>query len=448
MKRVLVANRGEIALRAIKACRRVGLEAVAVYSTADRASAHVFAADEAICIGPPASRDSYLQGGALIDVALGAGCDAIYPGYGFLSEDPEFVSQCEKAGLIFVGPGADIIRKMGDKAVARATVSKLGVRVVPGSEHAYRNAEEARKEAVRIGFPLLVKASAGGGGRGMRVVRSDAEFVSEFGRASSEAESAFGNGELYLERFFDRVKHIEVQVMGDKYGNVCHLWERDCSVQRRHQKIVEESPSPILEVTERERICDAALTIAKGIGYVNAGTVEFIVDMETREFFFIEMNTRIQVEHPVTEMLTDTDLVAEQLRIAAGETLAIQTPGAVSDRHCIEWRICAEDPDNGFMPCPGRVEGLNRVEDADVRFDSHVYPDYRISHYYDSMIGKLIVRGTSRQDAINKSQYMLTALGIKGVATNVPFHLRLLGDNDFLSGTVDTRWVDRMMEQS
>lgn len=442
MKRVLIANRGEIALRAIKACRSLGIEAVSVYSTADAASPHVFAADQSICIGPHSAAESYLNQTALIQTALASGCDAVYPGYGFLAENADFAEACSQAGLIFVGPDAEAIRSMGDKAVARKTVQRLGVPVVPGSPGVVETLDVARPIAEEIGYPLLIKASAGGGGRGMRVVRDPADFDGLFKQAHAEAEAAFGNGELYLERFFDRVRHIEIQVFGDAHGNSTHLWERDCSVQRRHQKLIEEAPSPALDTETRLQMAQAAVTIVDGIGYCNAGTIEFIYDVERAEFFFIEMNTRIQVEHPVTEMLTGTDLVAEQLRVAAGEPLSLPQPDKLPTGSVIEWRICAEDPEADFVPRPGRITLMERPDGPEVRFDTHVYPDYQIPPFYDSMIGKLIVCGKDRAAALEASAHALKSLRIEGVPTTIPFHVEVLNHPAFRDGGVHTRWVE------
>lgn len=444
MKRVLIANRGEIAVRAIHACRKEGLESVAVYSEADAASPHVFAADEAVCIGPPAAQQSYLMTAFILEVARGKECDAIYPGYGFLSENAEFADACHRQGVTFVGPSANSIRTMGSKAVARQTVEKLGVPVVPGSEAAFTNVTAAREVADEVGFPLLIKASAGGGGRGMRVARSMRDFDRLFVQANAEAEAAFGNGELYLERFFDQVRHIEIQVFGDRHGNSRHLWERDCSVQRRHQKLIEEAPSPALDPPTRERMAESALAIVDGIGYENAGTVEFIYDIESGEFFFIEMNTRIQVEHPVTEMLTGTDLVREQLRVAAGERLSLPQALSLPSGSFIEWRICAEDPCRNFAPTPGRIRHLQRPDGPSVRFDTHVYTGYQIPPFYDSMIGKLIVCGKDRNEALANSEHALRALIIEGVASTVPFHLDVLRHEDFAEGNIHTRWVEEI----
>jgi acetyl-CoA carboxylase, biotin carboxylase subunit len=442
MKRVLIANRGEIALRATRACRKNGLESVAVYSTADAASPHVFAADTAVCIGQESPRDSYLSEAGLLETAVATGCDAVYPGYGFLAESATFAEACQRRGLTFVGPSAEAIRTMGDKAMARKTAQRLGVPVVPGSPGAFTELEAARPVAEEIGFPVLIKASAGGGGRGMRVAHSLEEFDRLFLQAHAEAEAAFGNSELYLECFFDRVRHIEIQVFGDRHGNSRHLWERDCSVQRRHQKLIEEAPSPVLDATTRKEMAEAAMAIVDGIGYENAGTVEFIYDMDKGEFFFIEMNTRIQVEHPVTEMLTGTDLVSEQLWVASGKRLRLPRPKRLPHGSFIEWRICAENPDCNFAPTPGRINKLERPDGPDVRFDSHVYPGYEIPPFYDSMIGKLIVGGDNRKEALTNSEQALRALVIEGVSTTVPFYLEVLRHKAFIDGEIWTRWIE------
>ncbi|MFI5014094.1 MAG: acetyl/propionyl/methylcrotonyl-CoA carboxylase subunit alpha [Hyphomicrobiales bacterium] len=441
MRRVLVANRGEIALRAIRACRRLGLETVAVYSTADSNSAHVFAADKAVCIGPPVASVSYLNGAALVQTAISLKCDAVYPGYGFLSEKSEFAAGCAEAGLTFVGPDAETIARMGDKVAARRFAADLGVPVVPGSQCGFTVAVEAKAAALELGFPLLLKASGGGGGRGMRIATSEAEFLSLFEQATSEARAAFGQPEIYLERFFPEVRHIEIQVFGDTHGNHVHLWERDCSVQRRHQKLLEETPSPALDEAARGAMAEAALALVRALGYVNAGTVEFIYDTASGRFFFIEMNTRIQVEHPVTEAVTGLDLVAEQLRVAAGEPLSFgpRPPRGLS---AIEFRINAEDADHGFRPSPGTLSRWRPPRGRCIRLDSHVYEGYAIPPYYDSMLAKLIVTGADRTEAIASAHSALARFEATGVATTVPFHRRLLESGEFKRAEVHTAWVE------
>jgi acetyl-CoA carboxylase biotin carboxylase subunit len=439
---VLVANRGEIALRIIRACRRAGLRTVAVYSEADHNSPHIWAADRAVRIGPaPASR-SYLLQDVLLQVALATDCDAIHPGYGFLSERAEFAAKCEAERLTFIGPSAEVIALMGDKAEARRTAARLGVPIVPGSEEAFDDPDVARAVADRIGYPILLKALAGGGGRGMRVVADPQSFTAQFAQASGEAQAAFGHGGIYLERFVPEVRHIEVQVFGDRHGHVMHLWERDCSVQRRHQKLVEESPSPALDPETRAAICAAAEKLAAGIGYVGAGTVEFIYDAATRAFYFIEMNTRIQVEHPVTEALTGIDLVAEQLRVANGDSLSFDGKDIEVRGHAIEFRINAEDPGRGFTPSPGTLSDWHPPQMPRVRLDSHVYRGYRVPPYYDSLLGKLIVHGDDRTDAMARAASALGAFRANGLATTLPFHRRLIVHPDFTGGKVHTRWVE------
>lgn len=448
MKRVLIANRGEIALRAARACRGLGLETVAVYSSADANSPHLWAADRPVCIGPPPPKASYLKGDALIEVAQGLRCDAIYPGYGFLSEKSDFAAACENAGLTFVGPSAETIALMGDKVAARRTAASLGVPVVPGSEGGFVIAAEAEGAAREIGFPLLLKASGGGGGRGMRIASGPEDFISRFEQATAEAEAAFGHPEIYLERFFTEVRHIEIQVFGDRYGQCVQLWERDCSVQRRHQKLIEEAPSPVLKPQVRRDMADAALTLVRALRYQNAGTIEFIYDVASERFFFIEMNTRIQVEHPVTEMLTGTDLVREQFRVAAGERLSFSTPPPPDGRSAIEFRINAEDARQGFRPAPGTLTAWRPASGPGLRLDSHVYEGYRISPFYDSMLGKLIVTARSRSEAIDAARSALHRFEVAGVPTTIPFHRDLVSRPEFRRGEVHTRWVENQLFQT
>jgi acetyl-CoA carboxylase, biotin carboxylase subunit len=445
LKRVLIANRGEIALRAVRACHKLRLEAVAVYSDADRTSAHVRAADRAICIGPAPSSQSYLNAAALITAALGSSCDALYPGYGFLAEKSNFAAESRAAGLTFVGPGADVIAMMGDKVAARRTATKFGIPVVPGSENAYREADEAAALANDIGYPLLLKAAGGGGGRGMRIVQEAKDFASAFAQASAEAAAAFAQPEIYLERYFPRVRHIEIQIFGDAHGNAIHLWERDCSIQRRYQKLVEEAPSPVLDADDRRQMAEAAVTLVRELRYEGAGTVEFLYDLESGGWFFIEMNTRIQVEHPVTEEIFGVDLVAEQLKVAAGERLSIAQPAQPSGRSAIEFRINAEDPSAGFRPCPGVVSQWRPPEGPGLRFDSHVYEGYSVPPFYDSLLGKLIVKASSRGEALAAAQAALDRFAVAGIATTIPFHRKLLSERAFRDGSADTRWVEREM---
>ena len=447
IRSVLIANRGEIALRAVRAARSLGLEAVAVYSDADAASPHVWAANRAFRIGPGPSSKSYLNVPGLLHLAKAAGCDAVYPGYGFLSERAEFAAACAEENLVFVGPTPDVIRTMGDKSEAKATAVRLGVPVVPGSSGAFTDARAAEAESGKIGFPLLLKARAGGGGRGMRIAETPDGFAGLFEQAAREAEAAFGDGAIYLERFFPAVRHIEVQVFGDCHGTVRAIGERDCTIQRRHQKLVEEGPSPALSPAQRARILAAAEALAKGVGYLGAGTVEFIFDSGSGESFFIEMNTRIQVEHPVTEMLIGHDLVVEQFRVARGEPLAAAIPPEGTRGHAIEFRINAEDWRNGFRPAPGTLRRWRPPVGPGIRMDSFVHDGAVIPPFYDSMLGKLIVHGESREAALARAREAMACFEIEGPATTLDFHRRLIDDADFRSGAVHTRWVENVFLQ-
>ncbi len=447
MRRVLIANRGEIALRALRTCRRLGLESVSVYSSADGNCPHRWAADHAVCIGPPPPKASYLNAAALLEVAAACRCDAVYPGYGFLAEDASFAARCAEAGLNFIGPSAEVIAQMGDKVAARRTAAALGIAVVPGSNEGFTAAADAAARATEIGFPLLLKASAGGGGRGMRIVAEAGCFAQLFAQASAEAAAAFGRPDLYLERFFPEIRHIEIQVFGDRHGNYAELGERDCSVQRRHQKLVEEAPSPVLDKATRRAMADAALTLVRALNYVNAGTVEFIYEVDSARFFFIEMNTRIQVEHPVTEMVTGNDLVAEQFRVAAGERLAL-APAGDDGPTAIEFRINAEDAEHDFRPSPGMLKRWRPPNGRDIRLDSHVYENYVVPPYYDSLLGKLIVTGRDRSAAIETAASALDRFDVSGVATTVKFHAELVRRPEFARAEIHTRWVeDRLRTQ-
>ncbi len=441
MQKVLIANRGEIALRVIRACRKAWLSTVAVYSEPDANSPHIWAADEAVCIGPAPPLRSYLNSDAILHVAKASGCDAIHPGYGFLAENAAFATACEDNGVTFIGPSAASIHTMGDKAEARRAAMRLGVPVVPGSEDSFTDAAAAADAVREVGFPVLLKARAGGGGRGMRVVEDAASFEGLFQQATAEAAAAFGDGGVYLERYFSKVRHIEVQVLGDGKGNAVHLWERDCSTQRRHQRLGEEALSPVLDDATRKEICDAAVMLTRGIDYRGAGTVEFLYDPADKGFYFIEMNTRIQVEHPVTEMLTGVDLVGEQLRIADGQGLPFDAPPPPVG-HTIEFRINAEDPVQGFAPSPGRIERWRPPSGAGIRLDSHVYPGYQVPTFYDSLLGKLIVQGEDRADALAKARIVLSRFTVEGVKTTIPFHLDLLDDPEFQAGNIHTGWVE------
>ena len=443
MKRVLIANRGEIAARILRACRAADLEAVAVYSTADRDAPHLARADRAVCIGPPPAAQSYLLADALLAAALGTGCDAIHPGYGFMAENAGFARRCAEHELTFIGPSPEAIELMGDKIAGRAAAIASDVPVVPGSDVSITDADAAKRQADDIGYPLLLKASAGGGGRGMRVVNEPSELASRLVAAGAEAKAAFSDSRIYMERYFPRVHHVEVQVFGDRHGNHVHLGERDCSTQRRHQKLVEESPSPVLPPALRDEICDAAVRLARGVGYENAGTVEFIYDPAAERCYFIEMNTRIQVEHPVTEMVTGADLVLEQLRVAAGEPLSFTAQGLVSRGHAIEWRINAEDPERGFLPTPGRLTRWSPPRQGrDVRVDTFVQAGQAVTPYYDSMLAKLIVRGDSRTEALERSAAALDDFVVEGVSTTIGFQRAMIDHRDFVDARVHTRWID------
>ncbi len=446
MRRVLIANRGEIALRAIRTSRRLGLESVAVYSSADGNSPHRWAADHAVCIGPPPPKASYLNAAALLEVASGTKCDAVYPGYGFLAENESFAARCAKADLTFIGPAPEAIAQMGDKAAARRTAASLGLPVVPGSNEGFTTAAEAKARADAIGYPLLLKASAGGGGGGMRIVDKAEIFAAQFDQATAEAEAAFGVRDVYLEKFFPKVRHIEIQIFGDSHGNYVQLGERDCSVQRRHQKLVEEAPSPVLDGPARRAMTDAAMTLVRAIKYVNAGTVEFIYEADSGRFYFIEMNTRIQVEHPVTEMVTGTDLVAEQFRVAAGERLSVGAAAAGGAPVAIEFRINAEDAEHDFRPAPGILKRWRPPNGRDIRLDSHVYENYVVPPFYDSMLGKLIVTGQTRTGAIENAMSALARFEVSGIPTTVGFHAGLLRRPEFARAEIHTRWVENELK--
>jgi acetyl-CoA carboxylase biotin carboxylase subunit len=438
VRRVFVANRGEIAVRIIRACEALGIETVLGYSEPDRETLGVQEATRAVCIGPAAARESYLSVPAIVQAALGTDCDALHPGYGFLAERVELRNRCDEYGLTFVGPKAESIEAMGDKLRSRALADDAGVPTVPGSD-AVATADAAREAAEQVGYPALIKASAGGGGRGMRPVGSPAQLATAFAAATAEAKEAFGDGRVYLERHVEKARHVEIQVLGDGEGRAIDLGERECSVQRRHQKLLEESPSPVLSDLLREQIARAAVALAQRARYLSAGTVEFVFDERTGEFFFLEMNTRIQVEHPVTEMVTGADLVAEQLRLAAGETL-IGRPA--HEGHAIECRINAEDPARGFAPHPGRLTRWRPPEGDDIRVDTHCYEGYTVPPYYDSLLAKLIVAGPDRPAVIERTIAALEDFEVEGVPTTIPFHLELMHDEAFRARGVDTRWVD------
>jgi acetyl-CoA carboxylase biotin carboxylase subunit len=444
IEKVLIANRGEIALRVIRACKELGIKTVAVYSEADEDSMHVTMADEAFCIGPAPSSKSYLNVPSIISAALVSGADAIHPGYGFLSENANFVKVCEEHGIKFIGPSADAIKKMGDKATARKTVMAANVPVVPGSDGLVNDVEQAIKLVEeKISYPVMIKATAGGGGRGMRVAYNQDELKKNFLAAQTEAQNAFGNSGLYLEKFITRMKHIEVQILADSHGNCVHLGERDCSVQRRHQKLIEESPSPVIDEETREKMGTAAVRAAKSVNYEGAGTLEFIYVPEINDFYFIEMNTRIQVEHPVTEMVTGIDLVQWQLRIANGEALDFTQDEIKLRGHSIECRINAEDSEKGFMPCPGHITGFMPPGGLGVRVDTHCYTDYFMPPNYDSLMGKLIVWARTREQAIKRMNRCLEEFTITGIQSTIPFHQKVMANEVFQNGVVCTDFIEK-----
>ena len=443
--KVLIANRGEIALRVIRACRELGIRTVAVYSQADADALHVQLADEAVCIGPPPAGESYLKQARIISAAEITGAEAIHPGYGFLAENPQFAEVCEGCGIQFVGPLAASIRMMGDKAAARRMAAAHGVPILPGSPHPVRNLDEARRLARDIGYPLIIKASAGGGGKGMRVVMAPDGLEASLATAAAEAAAAFGDAAVYLERYLPNPRHVEIQVLLDGHGQGIHLGERDCSIQRRHQKLLEESPSPALTESLRQGMGQAALKVSAAAGYRNAGTVEFLLD-EQGEFFFMEMNTRIQVEHPVTEMVTGLELVKAQIRIAAGEPLPLTQAEVLLTGHSLECRINAEDPDR-FLPSPGKLTNFRPPGGAGVRVDSHAYVGYVIPPFYDSLLAKVIVHGRDRDEAIARMQRALDETVIQGVETTIPFHQKVLRHPEFLAGRTSTRFLERLTQE-
>jgi len=443
-KKVLIANRGEIACRVIWACRELGIKTVAVHSEADRDALHVKYADEAWCIGPPPSAQSYLNIPQIIATAEIFNVDAIHPGYGFLSENPHFAEVCRECNITFIGPSPEVIKMMGDKSEAKRTMKAAGVPVTPGSEGLIEDEETAIKEAGRIGYPVLIKATAGGGGRGMRVAYNQDELLNAYNTARAEAEAAFKNSGVYLEKYIANPRHVEIQVLGDNHGNVIHLGERECSIQRRHQKLIEESPSPAVSYELRQEMGRIAVEACKRIGYSNAGTIEFLLD-EDGSFYFMEMNTRIQVEHPVTEMVTIDDLVAAQIRIAAGEKLNQTQDQLIFVGHAIECRVNAEDPVT-FTPSPGRITTLNLPSGAGVRVDTAIYDGYFVPPYYDSLIAKVVVHSRSRERAIARMRRALESMVVEGIKTTIPLHLKILNDPDFNAGNFSTRFMDRFLK--
>ena len=439
-QKILIANRGEIAVRIIRACREMGIKTVAVFSEADRDALHAQLADEAICIGPAAPQESYLNMERILSATIATKAEAIHPGFGFLSENSKFVEMCEKCNVTFIGPSAEIIHKMGNKSEARKTMMEAGIPVVPGTKEPVFTAERGLELAESIGFPVMIKASSGGGGKGMRVSRSREDFTENFQNAQLESVKGFSDDTMYIEKYIEQPRHIEFQIMADKYGNVVHLGERDCSIQRRHQKVLEESPSIAISDELRKRMGETAVRAAKAVGYENAGTIEFLLDKE-KNFYFMEMNTRIQVEHPITEEVTDLDLVKEQIRIAAGEPLSLKQEDVKISGHAIECRINAENPEKNFMPCPGMITDIHLPGGRGVRVDTAVYNNYRIPPNYDSMILKLIVRGKDRPSAIAKMRSALGELVIEGINTNLDFQYDIINNKDFEEGNVDTDFI-------
>lgn len=439
-QKILIANRGEIAVRVIRACREMGIQTVAVYSEADKEALHTMLADEAVCIGPASSAESYLDMERILSACVTMKVDAVHPGFGFLSENARFAELCEKCGIRFIGPSAEVIHKMGNKSEARKTMMEAGIPVVPGCKEPVFTVQEGLKAAKEIGFPVMIKASSGGGGKGMRISRSEADFETQFQYAQMESIKGFSDDTMYLERFVERPRHIEFQILADKFGNVVHLGERDCSIQRRHQKVLEEAPSAAISDALRTKMGEVAVRAAKAAGYENAGTIEFLLD-QNQNFYFMEMNTRIQVEHPVTEAVTDFDLVKEQIRIAAGEPLSVRQEDISITGHAIECRINAESPKKKFMPCPGKITELHLPGGRGVRVDTAVYNHYTIPANYDSMVLKLIVHDKDRESAIAKMRSALGELVIEGIETNIDFQYQILGEPDFESGEVDTDYI-------
>ncbi|WP_394524150.1 acetyl-CoA carboxylase biotin carboxylase subunit [Lacrimispora sp. JR3] len=440
--KILIANRGEIAVRIIRACREMGIKTVAVYSEADRDSLHTLLADEAICIGPAPSTQSYLNMERILTATVAMKADAIHPGFGFLSENARFAELCEKCNITFIGPSAEIINRMGNKSEARKTMMEANIPVVPGGKEAVYQVEEAKAMAEKIGFPVMIKASSGGGGKGMRISRGPEDFEANFQNAQMESVKGFSDDTMYIEKYIEKPRHIEFQIMADKFGHVVHLGERDCSIQRRHQKVLEESPSAAISETLRHQMGEVAVRAAKAVGYENAGTIEFLLDAH-KNFYFMEMNTRIQVEHPVTEMVTGLDLIKEQIRVAAGEPLSVKQEDICISGHAIECRINAENPAKNFMPCPGLIKNVHVPGGNGVRIDTHIYSDYKVPANYDSMLMKLIVHGKDRMEAISKMRSALGELIIEGIETNVDFQFDILSHEAYRDGDVDTDFIPK-----
>ncbi|MDF2586592.1 MAG: acetyl-CoA carboxylase, biotin carboxylase [Anaerocolumna sp.] len=446
IKKVLIANRGEIAVRIIRACREMGINTVAICSDIDKDALHAQLADETVCIGPASSKDSYLRMDRILSATLATGADAIHPGFGFLSENSKFAALCKKCNITFIGPSAEVIDKMGNKSEARKTMMDAGVPVVPGTKEPVFQADYAKKLADEMGYPVMIKASAGGGGKGMRIVESGEDFINQFETASREAKNSFGDDTMYIEKYIKSAKHIEFQILADNYGNVIHLGERDCSIQRRHQKMIEESPSFAIDDELRKKMGETAISAAKAANYCNAGTIEFILDQDNN-FYFIEMNTRIQVEHGVTEMVTGIDLIREQIRVANGEKLNITQEDVKITGHSIECRINAENPAKNFMPSPGLVTALHFPGGNGVRIDSALFAGYRIPANYDSLVVKLMVHDSNRELAIQKMRGVLGELVIEGIDTNIDFQYKIINHNDFIKGNIDTGFVERILAE-
>jgi acetyl-CoA carboxylase biotin carboxylase subunit len=441
--KILIANRGEIAVRIIRACKELGIPTVAVYSLADKNSLHVKIADEAICIGKEMSKDSYLNYNNVLSAAISTGCNAIHPGYGFLSENSHFAEMVERCNINFIGPSSKIISLLGDKATAKRIAKEAGVPIVAGSDGIIESVEDGKVVARKIGYPVMIKASSGGGGRGILIVHTEEAFVSAFERASLEAESSFGDKSLYIEKYIEQPHHIEIQIMGDKQGNVVHLGERDCSIQRRNQKIIEESPSTFISAQLRRKLCAASVKLAKSIGYYSAGTMEYLVD-NSENFYFIEMNTRIQVEHGVTEWVTGIDLIKEQIRIAYGNSLSFKQLDVRFRGHSIEARVCAEDPDHNFRPTPGLITNVVFPGGPGVRIDTHIYSNYEVSQYYDSLLAKIVVHAPNRRDAIRKLRAAIEQFVVEGIKTNIEYLYVIMHQPDFVKGQTDTGFITRM----
>ena len=446
-KKILIANRGEIALRIIRACKELDVKSVAVYSEADSDSLHVQMADESVCIGPASASDSYLKVTNIIAAAELTDADAIHPGYGFLAENAPFADICANCNITFIGPSGDCIRNMGDKAIARDTMKAAGVPITPGSEGVLPNSDAALELAQKMGYPVLLKAVAGGGGKGMRVAHDDEELIQGFMAAQAEGQAAFGNPDLFMEKYIESARHVEVQIIGDKHGNICHVGERDCSIQRRHQKLVEEAPGPTLSNEERSALGDAAVKAARAVSYDSAGTLEFLYDEIEKKFYFMEMNTRIQVEHTVSEEVSGIDLLKEQISVAAGNKLSFSQKDLVIEGHAIEYRVNAEDPYRNFTPAPGPVEAVHFPGGPGIRVDSHVYSGYMIPPYYDSMVGKIIAKGRNRHEAILRLKRALAEFTINGPNTSVPLGLALMDDPTFISGEYNTAYLEKFMNE-